>query len=98
MILTGRMPVLLFTQPHRGIELRGSCAVQSIRFGVMVCLAMSGNAWAGNAARLGMFEGATDIGKTSHGGEVEFRSDSGEYVVTGGGANIWGNADAFQVV
>jgi hypothetical protein len=27
----------------------------------MVCLAMVGNAWAENAARLGMFEGATDV-------------------------------------
>ena len=37
--------------------------MQSIRFVAMVCLVMMGNAWAGNAARLGMFEGATDIGR-----------------------------------
>lgn len=64
----------------------------------MVCLAMMGNAWAGNAARLGMFEGATDIGKTSHAGAAEFRSEGSEYVVTGGGENIWGNVDALHFV
>jgi TolB protein len=64
----------------------------------MVCLTMVGNAWAQNAARLGMFEGAAEVGKVSHAGAVEFRPDGGEYVVTGGGANIWGSEDAFHFV
>ena len=72
--------------------------MKPIRFVAMVCLMMVGNAGAQNAGRLGMFEGATDVGQVSHAGAVEFRASSGEYVVTGGGANIWGNADAFQVV
>ena len=33
----------------------------------MVCLMMVGNAGAQNAGRLGMFEGATDVGPVSHG-------------------------------
>jgi TolB protein len=70
--------------------------MKSIRFVAMVCLMIVGNAGAQNAGRLGMFEGATDIGKTSHAGAAEFRADSGAYVVTGGGENIWGNVDAFH--
>jgi Tol biopolymer transport system component len=45
-----------------------------------------------------MFEGAADVGKVNHAGSVEFRPDSREYVVTGGGANVWGSEDAFQFV
>jgi WD40 repeat protein len=59
---------------------------------------MVGNAWAQSAARLGMFEGATDVGKVSQAGAVEFRPDRREYIVTGGGANIWGTEDAFRFV
>ena len=64
----------------------------------MVCLTMVGNAWAENAARLGMFEGTADVGKVGHAGSVEFHADSGEYVVTASGENVWGNADAFHFV
>jgi TolB protein len=70
--------------------------VQSIRFVAMVCVIMVGKAGAQNAGRLEMFEGAGDVGKVSHAGSVEFRSEAREYVITGGGANIWGNADAFH--
>lgn len=72
--------------------------MQTIRLVAMVCVAMVGNAWAQSAARLGMFEGTTDVGKVSHAGAVEFRPEAREYVITGGGANIWGNADAFRFV
>lgn len=72
--------------------------MQLIQFAVMVCLIMVGSAGAQNKAGLGMFEGSTDIGKVSHAGAVEFRPDAREYVVTGGGANIWGTADAFHLV
>jgi len=70
--------------------------VQAIQLIAVVCLIMAGNAGAENATRLGIFEGTTDVGKVSHAGAVEFRPEAGEYVITGGGANIWGNADAFQ--
>jgi WD40 repeat protein len=45
-----------------------------------------------------MFEGATDVGKVSHAGSVELRPDRREYVISGRGANIWGNEDAFHFV
>jgi Tol biopolymer transport system component len=57
---------------------------------------MIGSADAQNTSRLGIFEGTTDVGKVRHAGSTEFRPQSDEYVVTGGGANLWGNTDAFQ--
>jgi WD40 repeat protein len=62
----------------------------------MVCLAVAGGAWTENRAGLGMFEGAADVGTVSHTGSVRFRPEAREYVVTGGGANIWGSEDAFH--
>ncbi|MCC7174276.1 MAG: PD40 domain-containing protein [Bryobacterales bacterium] len=50
--------------------------------------------WA--AGTRGIFEGAADIGDNPRPGATEFNPASGEYRITGGGANIWGNADAFQ--
>jgi sugar lactone lactonase YvrE len=45
---------------------------------------------------LGQFESSSDVGVTPQKGKVEFEAAAGEYRVTGGGANIWGTADAFQ--
>jgi TolB protein len=72
--------------------------VQSFGFAAMVCLTMLGTAGAGDAGRLGTFEGATDVGKVGHAGAVEFHPDSGEYVVTASGENVWGSEDAFHFV
>ena len=44
---------------------------------------------------LGIFEGSGDVGVTPLTGKAEFKPAAGEYSVTGGGANIWGTADAF---
>jgi len=46
----------------------------------------------------GIFEGATDVGVTPRAGFSEHFESSHKYRVTGGGANIWGAADAFQFV
>ena len=48
------------------------------------------------AEGLGQFESSADVGLTPQKGKVEFDNASGEYRVTGGGANIWAMADAFQ--
>src|ERR1039457_6632763 len=48
------------------------------------------------AQGLGQFESSSDVGVTPQQGKVEFDAAKGEYSVTGGGANIWGTADAFQ--
>lgn len=46
----------------------------------------------------GIFEGHGDVGVTPRAGSVEFDATKGEYRITGGGANIWGTADAFHYV
>jgi len=48
------------------------------------------------AEGLGQFESSADVGVAPQKGKVEFDAASGEYRVTGGGANIWAMADAFQ--
>src|SRR5208337_18416 len=44
----------------------------------------------------GLFEGSTDVGST-HKGSTVYDPASGEYRVTGGGADMWGAADAFHL-
>jgi TolB protein len=46
----------------------------------------------------GEFESSTDVGRVEVPGAVAFDAANGQYRVTGSGANIWGNVDAFQLV
>jgi len=62
---------------------------------VLACGAATGAAQS-VAAGTGIFEAHGDVGVTSKAGSVEYDSASGEYRVTGGGANIWSTTDAFQ--
>ncbi len=48
------------------------------------------------AAAVGIFEQHRDVGDTPKEGTVDFNADTGNYRVTGGGANIWGKVDAFH--
>jgi TolB protein len=52
----------------------------------------------GKKAGLGAFETAGDVGETPKAGSADFDAASGEYRITGGGANIWAAQDAFQFV
>jgi len=45
---------------------------------------------------VGIFEKHADVGETPKAGSVEYDAVTGEYRVTGGGANIWASMDAFQ--
>ena len=47
---------------------------------------------------VGQFESHQDVGITPVAGSVEFDAARQEYRVTGGGANVWANQDAFQFV
>ena len=49
-----------------------------------------------NAQSPGIFDNNSDVGLTTHAGSVRFIQSSNEYQITGGGANIWGQKDAFQ--
>lgn len=59
-------------------------------------LLAAGLAYAQPASPLGQFESNADIGVTPKKGGAAFDSASGEYRITGGGANIWAAEDAFQ--
>jgi regulation of enolase protein 1 (concanavalin A-like superfamily) len=52
----------------------------------------------GGAKRIGVFEDHSDVGVTIEPGSAAYDSKSREYTVTGGGANMWGTADAFHFV
>jgi TolB protein len=45
---------------------------------------------------IGLFDGNTDVGDTPKKGSVELDRSTGDYRITGGGANIWAGVDAFQ--
>lgn len=49
-------------------------------------------------ASLGVFEGHGDVGDTAKAGAVEYDAGAGRYAVTGGGENMWFEADAFHFV
>ena len=65
---------------------------------ILLGLGFSGCAFAQTKSRQahGIFEGSTDVGATLRGSTV-FDRKSGEYRVTGGGADMWGEADAFRL-
>ena len=47
---------------------------------------------------LGQFEGQTDVGAIHHQGACEYAIEQQIYNITGAGANIWGEQDAFHFV
>lgn len=47
-------------------------------------------------ARFGAFTGSHDVGASPIKGSVEFDARSGQYTITGSGADIWGRADQFH--
>ncbi len=50
------------------------------------------------AAAFGLFDSHGDIGITPKKGDAVYDSQTGEYRITGGGANMWLKTDAFQFV
>lgn len=47
---------------------------------------------------LGIFVSENSVGQTPPGVNAEYDATKGEYRITGGGANVWGTADAFYFV
>jgi len=47
---------------------------------------------------LGIFVSESSVGQTPPGVKAEYDATKGEYRITGGGANVWGAADAFYFV
>jgi TolB protein len=63
---------------------------------VLVCL-LSASAFAQNE-KLGAFTNSGDVGDPSRKGSTEFDAATGQYRITGSGANIWAKEDQFQYV
>lgn len=49
-----------------------------------------------NAQSLGIFDGSSDVGTVTYTGSAQLIQGTNEYRVTGGGANIWAERDAFH--
>src|SRR5262249_39890582 len=47
---------------------------------------------------VGLFESHADVGETPQKGSVVIDVEKDDYRVTGGGANVWANTDAFHYV
>ncbi|HTX90697.1 MAG TPA: DUF5050 domain-containing protein [Anaerolineales bacterium] len=47
---------------------------------------------------LGQFEGQAEVGAVDHPGSCEYESETQAYIVSGSGANVWGERDAFHFV
>ncbi|MGD0499687.1 MAG: hypothetical protein ABSC23_14765 [Bryobacteraceae bacterium] len=62
-------------------------------------LAFACAAWSQAAGSpVGVFTSSGDVGVTPKAGSTEYNAATGEYRITGGGANIWAAVDAFQFV
>ncbi len=57
----------------------------------------AGHAFSQNAP-LGVFDSHGDVGSVHKTGSAEFDASKGEYLVTGGGENMWSTSDAFRFV
>jgi hypothetical protein len=57
-----------------------------------------GSALTLSAQALGPFESHSDVGDTPKKGSVDYNASTGEYRITGGGANMWAATDAFHFV
>ncbi len=49
-------------------------------------------------AGLGLFEAGDDVGQVSLSGSAQYDARTGQYRITGSGANMWGSEDAFHFV
>jgi regulation of enolase protein 1 (concanavalin A-like superfamily) len=65
--------------------------MKSLILSILLCAALT-------AAGIGIFDSDGAVGETPKKGSVEYNAASGEYRVTGGGANIWAAVDAFHFV
>lgn len=48
--------------------------------------------------KIGIFDGHTDVGKNVKPGSAVFIPETGQYVISGAGDNVWGDHDEFQFV
>ncbi len=65
-------------------------AIAIVTLGTSLCAAQSNS--------LGIFTNQGSVGQTPAGVKAQYDAATGEYEITGGGANIWGTTDAFYFV
>ena len=70
--------------------------ISTLRQLLLAC-ALSASAFA-QGGNLGVFSSSGDVGGPAIKGSTVFSLDSGEYRITGSGANIWAKQDQFQFV
>ncbi len=67
-------------------------------FLTVVVFLMSAKLTYGASAELGIFSHQRDIGNVARRGSVDFNPATGEYLIAGGGENMWFTNDAFHFV
>lgn len=65
---------------------------------LMMLIAVAALVGAAQTNDLGIFTDEGSVGATPPGCKAHYDAATGEYRITGGGANIWGQADAFYFV
>ena len=70
--------------------------MSTMRQFALVCL-MSASAFA-QGGKLGAFTNSADVGSPAIKGAAEFDAATGQYKITGAGANMWAKKDEFQYV
>jgi len=74
---------------------KGSFAVAC---GILMLMAFGVAVIAPQVNNLGIFTNESSVGQTPSGVAAHFDASKGAYRITGGGANVWGPADAFYFV
>ncbi len=72
--------------------------LNSWRLLAVVILFMSAKLASAASTDLGIFSHQRDIGNVARSGSVNFDPARGEYLIAGGGGNMWATADAFHFV
>jgi len=65
---------------------------------LMLCAVGSTGAYAQQVKKIGIFDGHQDVGTEVKTGSAAYLPATQQYVVSGAGANIWGDHDEFQYV
>ncbi|HEY3971724.1 MAG TPA: hypothetical protein VGM18_01905 [Candidatus Sulfotelmatobacter sp.] len=67
-------------------------------FRFAICLIVGAGMSLAQTSALGIFTNQSSVGQTPAGSTAHYDAATGEYRITGGGANVWGTADAFYFV
>jgi TolB protein len=65
---------------------------------IFICQFLISFAAFSQPAALGIFDGHTDIGSPAKSGSATYIPETGQYIISGAGENIWADRDEFQFV